>query len=287
MSEEQIAAWTAVGLDLALGALKALIILAVGWLLAKWGHRLVLRGLDGKAVDLALVRFLASVAQWVVLGATVIAALGAVGVETGSIIAVFASAGIAVGLALQGSLSNLASGVLLLVFRPFTLEDVVVVGGSPPGRVTEIGLFSTTLVTGDHQKVIVPNSVVTGGTIVNLTAMGTRRADVTVGVAYGADPRRVAQILKAAAGTCAHVLPEPTPDVLFTGLGANAMEFLVMSWGKSADHGLVLHEVRTACVEAIRREGLEIPLPQLVVHRSGEPTSPEPPAAGAAAPPRG
>ncbi|MCA9488370.1 MAG: mechanosensitive ion channel [Myxococcales bacterium] len=268
MTEEQIAAWTERGAEMGLSGLKAIAIIALGWVLATWTRRLVVRTVERRKLDLALGRFLASLAQWAVVGATLIAALGAVGVETASLVAMFASAGIAVGLALQGSLSNFASGVLILVFRPFTIDDVVVVGGSNPGRVLEIGLFSTTLVSADNQKIIVPNSVVTGGTIVNLTTMGTRRADIEVGVAYGSDPARVLEVLREAARGCEHVLAEPAPNVLFVGLGASSIDFRVMAWGKSVDFLAVGHEVRTACYQALDREGIEIPFPQVVVHQA-------------------
>lgn len=259
--------YAAQALNLALGLLQAALILGVGWVLSKWARRLALQTIEARQLDLALGRFLSSILQWTVIAASVLASLEAVGFETTSLLAVFASAGIAVGLALQGSLSNFASGVMLLVFRPFDIGDVVTIAGNT-GAVQEIGLFATVLFTADGQKVIVPNSGVTGATIVNVTTRGTRRTDVAVGVAYGADPVRVAEILTRAARSCELVLAEPEVTVGFVGLGASSIDFSVMAWCRSAEFQAASWQVRQACYRALAEAGIEIPFPQVVMHQA-------------------
>ena len=135
---------------------------------SKWAHRLARKAVGTRKLDEALGRFVAAIVQYTVLAATIITALGAVGIQTTSLVAVFASAGLAVGLALQGSLGNFASGVMLLFFRPFNLGDKIP-GGGPHRRRRRIGLFATKLLTADNETIIVPNSAVTGGSIVNYT----------------------------------------------------------------------------------------------------------------------
>ncbi len=261
------AIYIAQGLNIGISVLQALAIFVVGWLASKWAYGFAVRTVDARKLDQALGRFVASLLQWFVICASIIAALGAVGVETTSLVAVFASAGLAIGLALQGSLSNFASGVMLLVFRPFDIDDVVTIGGST-GAVQEIGLFFTILFTADGQKVIVPNGQITSNTIVNITTRGTRRADVPVGVAYGEDPVRVVEILKAAAASCELVNAEPPVNVGFVGLGASSIDFVVQGWCKSADYLGATGQIRKACYEALNAEGIEIPFNQVVVHQA-------------------
>ena len=159
------------------------IILAAGWMVSKWTNRLVHTMLRKTKTEESLARFLASIAQYIVLAATLIASLNQVGVQTTSLVAILASAGLAVGLALQGSLSNFASGVMILGFRPFMLDDFVEIGGKS-GNVEDIGLFMTRLVTVNNELVLVPNSSITGNTITNYTAKGVRRCVIDIGVGY-------------------------------------------------------------------------------------------------------
>jgi small conductance mechanosensitive channel len=197
----------------------------------------------------------------------VIAALGAVGVETTSLVAIFASAGLAVGLALQGSLGNFASGVLLLIFRPFNIDDVVTVGGNT-GKVSEIGLFATTLVTVNNEKVVVPNSGVTGNAIINLTAFDVRRGVISVGVAYGSDVAAVSGILLEAARKADLVLSDPEPAVAFVGLGASSIDFDVRVWAKTPDWAAMVGNVRTTVYDELNAAGIDIPFNQIVVHQA-------------------
>lgn len=252
---------------LIVGAVKAVTILFLGWVVAKWIAALALRAFRKRNMDEAVSRFLGSLVQYAVLAAAVIAALGTVGIETTSLVAILGSAALAVGLALQGSLSNFAAGVMVLLFRPFAIGDVVTVAGHT-GTVDDIGLFATTLITPDNHRVVVPNAAVTGGSIVNLTVLGTRRGEVDVGVAYGCDPTKVMAILTTAAASVEGCLQDPAPAALVFGFGASSVDFKLRVWAKCADWGGVVAQTRIAVYEALNAAGIEIPFEQVVVHKA-------------------
>lgn len=254
-------------IPMAIGAFGALVIFVIGWILGGIVQSMVTRAVKARGLDPALGSFLGSLARWVVIGAAVVTALGTLGIETTGLAAALASAGVAIGLALQGSLSNFAAGVMILIFRPFTIGDKIDAGGSN-GVVAEIGMFATTLITADNRKVIIANSGVIGGNIINETTLGTRRADVPVGVAYGEDVEKIMGLLKAAAESCPTVLADPGVAVAFTGMGESSIDFAVMPWCESADYLTALHEVRTACYAALNKEGIDIPYPQVVMHNA-------------------
>jgi small conductance mechanosensitive channel len=251
------------------GVVIAILILLVGWSISKASEKLVRTALEKNKVDQALSRFLGGITRYAVLAATVIAALGAVGVETTSLVAVFASAGLAVGLALQGSLANFASGVMILFFRPFMLQDFVQVAGST-GSITDIGIFHTTMLTPDNETVIIPNKAITSGTIVNYTTAGTRRGAIDVGVAYGADLQQVQKVLTKAAQKAELCLEDPAPAIAFVGLGASSLDFKVLCWAKTPDYLGMLHNVRCAVYDELNGAGIEIPFSQIVVHHADE-----------------
>jgi len=246
---------------------KAIGIFIIGWMFSKWANRLTIKAITLRNIDPALGRFLASIFQYAVLAAALIAALGAVGVETTSLVAIFASAGLAIGLALQGSLANFASGVMILFFRPFTLGDKVT-AGSHTGVIKDIGLFATTLATPDNTRIIIPNSAITSNPIINITAQGTMRGAVEVGVAYGAEIDQVMKVLMDSAKSAELVLKDPEPTIAFVGLGASSLDFKVMTWCNSEDYLGMLHNVRTAVYQGLNRAGIEIPFNQIVVHRA-------------------
>ena len=251
------------------GVVLTIVIFVVGWIVAKAVHRAVLRVLRSRKADESLSRFLAALAQYSVLAAAVIAALGSVGVETTSLVALLGSAGIAVGLALQGNLAHFASGVMLLMFRPFTIDDVVDAGGQS-GAVVEIGLFATTLLTLENHRIIVPNGAITSGPITNYTALGQRRVTIDVGVAYGSGVDQVQAILLKAAQSVDLVLKDPEVVVAFVGLGASSLDFAVHVWTKNEDFFPIQHEVRKAVYDALNAAEVEIPFNQIVVHQAAE-----------------
>ncbi len=254
-------------LPLITGVLYALIIFAAGWIAAGWVRGLVARALERAKVDQALVRFLGDLARYLVLAFAVIAALGEVGVETTSLAGVLAASALAVGMALQGTLGHFASGVLILLFRPFTIGDKITAAGHT-GDVLHIGLFATTLATLSNERIIVPNGAITSGSITNITSMGVIRGTVEVGVAYGADVGRVIEVLQASARTADCVKPDPDVGVAFVGLGASSLDFAVHCWTDAADYLDMLHNVRRAIYEGLGAAGIDIPFNQIVVHQA-------------------
>ena len=263
LTQEQID----LALDWGLKGAIALGIFIAGWIVAKWVHRLVLAATRKTKIDEALGRFFASMAQYAVLALAVIAALDKAGIPTTSLAAVIAAAGLAVGLALQGSLGNFASGVLLLIFRPFTLGDRVTAAGHT-GDVIDIGLFATTLATPGEQKIIIPNGAVTGGSIVNHTASGLVRISMEAGVAYGADVDQVCGLLVEAAKASDLVLDEPEPEAAFVEMAASSLNFLVHCWTQPENYVDMQHNVRRSIYNKLNEAGIEIPFNQLVVHRA-------------------
>lgn len=248
------------------GAATAILIFVLGWIAAKWVHAICLRLARRSKVDEALARFLAALAQYAVLAVAVIAALNKVGVQTTSLVALFGAAGLAIGLALQGNLSNFAAGVMILLFRPFTLEDYITVAGKT-GTVKEVGLFATTMLTPANEQIIVPNAKITSDAIVNFTARGTRRGAIGMGIAYGSDVERAIGVMIAACKSVDTVLEEPAPSVYFTGFGASSLDFEIRPWAAAGDFAPMTHRVRIALYAALEEAGIEIPFDQIVVHR--------------------
>ncbi len=254
-------------LPLIINILYAFIIFIVGWSASKWMHVLLLKVLRKSELDEALARLLASIGQYLVLAATVIVTLETVGIETTGLVALLATAGLAIGLALQGTLANFASGVMILFFRPFTLEDRITAGGKS-GRVVDIGLFATTLLTGDNEKIIVPNSSITDGSIVNHTTQGTLRGNIELGIAYGSDLAQAMELMVEACKQVDQVLEDPAPSVFFSGFGASSLDFIVRPWARTSEFGGMMHNVRLELYDKLNAAGIEIPFDQIVVHQA-------------------
>ncbi len=257
-------------IEMAQGLLLCLFILLVGWLASKWVAKAATAAVARIRDDLALARFLGGIAQYMALIATVVAALGAVGVQTTSLVAILGTAGLAVGMALQGNLAHFASGVMLLFFRPFTLGDIITAAGQT-GQVKDIGLFATTMHTPENLTIIIPNGAITGGSIVNLTALGTRRGTVDVSVAYGADTEKVIAALQKAAAAAALVVNDPSPPaVALVGLTADSLDFQVHCFSQADmnSHLGMLHNVRNAVYNELNAQGIEIPFNEIVVHQA-------------------
>ena len=206
--------------------------------------------------DETLAKFLGSMAYWAIFVMSGIACLGIFGVQTTSFAAVIGAAGLAVGLAFQGSLSNLASGAMLLIFRPFAVGDVVTVAGET-GCVQEIGLFTVTLDTPDLRRIILPNSGVFGGTIVNMSHHETRRVDVSVGCDYSAGLKETREALLKAAGDVADTVDEP--QVVCTGLGASSVDWQVRVWVKGSAYFEAHERLTEATKERLDEVGIGIP----------------------------
>jgi small conductance mechanosensitive channel len=249
----------------ALKALGALVFLIVARMIAGWVGNSIRRVLDARRFDTTLTRFFSALARTLVLVAATLGVLGMFGVETTSFAAIIGAAGLAVGLAFQGTLGSFASGVLLLTFRPFKVGDYVETGGSS-GTVDEIELFTTALMTVDNKKIIIPNSAVTSNTITNYSAMPTRRVDVAVGTAYAADVDATRAVLESVVAKLEKRLDTPDSQVFLAGLGASSIDWTLRVWAKSADywdvHQQIVRDVKVALDEA----GIGIPFPQLDVH---------------------
>ncbi len=248
-----------------LNILFALLIFIVGKYLVGVITRLV-KKLMGKAhMDAILVNFIGSIIKSVLLLFVVIASLDQLGVNTTSLIALIGAAGLAIGLALQGSLQNLASGVMLIVFRPFTDGDFVEAGGTM-GVVEEIGIFTTKMRTGDNKEVIVPNGQIFGGIITNYSKRDTRRVDMVFGISYGDDIRKAKQVITGIIEADERILKEPAPLVALGELADSSVNFNVRPWVKSGDYWSVYYDLNEKIKLAFDDNGISIPFPQMDVH---------------------
>ena len=212
-----------------------------------------------------LERFLCNILNAILMIAVVIAAVGALGVETTSLLAVLGAAGLAIGLALQGSLSNFASGVLIVAFRPYKVGDLIDAGGVT-GVVEEVQIFTTVLKTADNKKIIVPNSQIMDGTITNVSAHPIRRVDLVVGCGYGDDIDKVYAVLTDIVNNHPLVLKDPAPAVNLNTLGDSSVNFNVRPWCNTADYWAVYNGVTEQVKRRFDQEGLNIPFPQRDVH---------------------
>ncbi len=262
---QQIIAWI---MDFAPRVAGVLILLFVGWIVAGWVGGITFRSSQKAKIDLTLAKFFSKVAKWAVLLLVVLTCLSVFGINTTSFAAVLAAAGFAVGMALQGTLSNFAAGIMLLIFRPFKVGDVVTVNGIT-GKVDEIALFTTTMDTPDNRRMILPNGSVFGSTIENISFHSTRRADVVVGVDYSADIDKTRQVLEAAARQIPGVLEDPGIGVVLTGLGASSVDWSVRMWCNAADFWAVKEQGTRQVKIALDEAGIGIPFPQMDVHVDG------------------
>ena len=245
-----------------------IVLILVAWIVAGWVRRLVEKSLTRAKFDLTLARFFSNAARWGILILAILAVLGIFGVQTASFAALLAGAGLAIGLAFQGSLSNFAAGVMLLVFRPFKVGDVVNVGGSV-GKVEAIDLFITTLDTPDNRRIILPNGQVFGAVIENITHHPIRRVSVPVGVDYTADIDKTRQVLEEAASKVPGILEDPAPQIFLASLGDSAVDWQVRVWCNTADFFTVLEATVRETKKALDDAGIGIPYPQMDVHVDG------------------
>jgi small conductance mechanosensitive channel len=214
----------------------ALLLLLVAWIASAWIGRLVLQGLERARVDLTLARFMSKFARWTVLVLSLITCLSVFGIQTTSFAAVLGAAGLAIGLAFQGTLSNFASGLMLLVFRPYKIGDYITVGGVS-GNVYELDLFRTTLDTPDNRRIMVPNSKVFGDTIENVTFHKKRRVDLTFGTDYGANLDTVRAALNEAVAETNGVLDDPAPQVVLTDILGDSVNWTLRLWCATSEYG--------------------------------------------------
>lgn len=245
--------------------LKALVLLLAALIVASWTSRIVRRGLEKAKFDLTLTKFFATLIRWTILVLAIIGILGMFGFQTTSFAAVIGGAALAIGLAMQGSLGNLAAGVMLLVFRPYKVGDVINTGGVI-GKVDELELFTTSLDTFDNRRIIVPNGAIFGSTIENISYHSIRRVDVAVGVSYSADIDKTREVLMAAAEGVPGRSTEREPAVVLGDLGDSAVGWTVRVWAAGADFWGVKEATTRAIKMALDEAGISIPFPQRDVH---------------------
>ena len=245
--------------------LASLLVLIVGRILIKWVNKLMTKGRFAEKNDKTVVTVLShfvSAALYVML---VVIVIGILGVPTASVITVIASAGVAIGLALQGALSNIAGGIMILILRPFRVGDYVEVAGKA-GPVTDVGIFYTTLTTPDNKVVIIPNGTVMGDTVTNISVKDTRRVDFSFCVAYGTDVEKVKSILMEEAANHALVLKDPAPFCRLSVQNESSLDFVLRVWVKSGDYWTVNFDLLETVTKRFEKEGIEIPFNQLDVN---------------------
>ncbi|MEE8135088.1 MAG: mechanosensitive ion channel domain-containing protein, partial [Gemmatimonadales bacterium] len=222
-------------------------------------------GLEKGKVDSTLVPFVSSLAYYAIFMVVIIAVLGAVGIQTASLVAVVGAAGLAIGLAMQGTLSHFASGVMLLVFRPFKVGDSVEAGGVA-GSVKAIGIFTTTLTRPDNIAITIPNSTIWGHTITNYAANETRRIDLVMGISYSDNIQTAIDTMMHIMQADPRVLSDPEPTVAVSELADSSVNLVARSWCKRGDYGSLRSDLMRAFKEQLEAAGCSIPYPQQDVH---------------------
>ena len=253
-------------INLGLNALAAVAILVAGWLVAAWAQKTVRkRAARSPVIDATLAIVLGKIARILILIVTVISVLNQFGVQTASLVALLGTAGLAIGLALQGALSNVAAGILLLVLRPFRVGDFVEFA-STSGSVDEIGLFVTRMHTADNVGLIVPNAQIWGSAIKNYAQNDTRRIDLTFGIGYGDDMDKAVRLVTELIAADERFLKNPEPFVAVAELADSSVNIYVRPWAKREDHFAAKLDLIKNVKERFDAENISIPFPQRQVH---------------------
>ncbi|MCS3457549.1 mechanosensitive ion channel domain-containing protein [Aeromonas rivuli] len=243
----------------------ALITLLLGYIATNLISGGVEKVMKARNLDATITHFVGSVLKYGLLVFVVLAALGRVGVQTTSFIAIIGAAGLAIGLALQGSLSNFAAGFLLIIFRPIKSGEFIEVAGTA-GVVQSVQLFTTTLTSADNKMVVVPNSAILNGNIINYSRMDTRRVDMTFGIGYGSDLRKAKLVLERLVNEEPRILKEPAVTIAVAALLDSSVSIVVRPWVKTGDYWGVWFDFHERVKLAFDAEGIEIPFPQMALH---------------------
>ena len=246
-----------------------LVFIIVVWIVAGWIGRLVRSSLENSPLDDTLTRFFPRLVRWLVIIIGVVMALGIFGIETTSFAAVLGAAGLAIGLAFQGTLAHFAAGVMMLIFRPISVGDVVKLEGEL-GTIQEIDLVLTKMDTLDNRRVTIPNGEVFSSTIITLNTHEMRRVDVPVGADYGADIDATRAALERALPNIEGALEEPAPQIVLDGLGGSSVDWVVRAWAPTPDWLAVKQSTIRAIKMALDEAEIGIPFPQMDVHLDGE-----------------
>jgi small conductance mechanosensitive channel len=263
--EEAIAIVKTSGLDFAINLATAIAVFYVGRLAVKIVTRGMRKVMESQEVDKTLISFVSNLANMVLQTVVIIAAVGALGIQTTSFIAVLGAAGLAIGLALQGSLSNFAAGVLLVLFRPYKVGDFIEAAGIA-GSVEDVQILTTVLKTGDNKQVIVPNAQIMGSIITNYSANDTRRVDMVIGVSYDDDLDKVRSTLEELVAAEDRILDDPKCKIAVSALADSSVNFVVRPWVNSSDYWGVMFDMTEAIKKRFDKEGISFPFPQQDIH---------------------
>ena len=245
----------------------AIVILIMGRIAAGIARRIVARILTKAKTEASLVSFAGSLTYFLILVFTILAALAKFGIQTASFIAILGGAAFAIGFALQGSLANFAAGVLILVFRPYRVDDFISAAGVM-GTVKEIGLFNTLIATPDNIKVIAPNGKIYGDVIQNISGYDTRRVDLMIGIGYGSSILKAIEVVMGLIKKDARILSDPDPQIAVSELADSSVNLVVRPWVKKEDYWAVRFDLTRRIKEGFDANGVEIPFPQQVIHRA-------------------
>lgn len=253
------------GLEFAMKVVIAIIIFYVGRLVAKVLTSSLRRLMQAREIEKILESFLCNLVYWLVMTFTIIAAINQIGIETTSLIAVMGAAGLAVGLALQGSLANFAAGVLIVLFRPYRVGDWIEAAGIA-GTVLQVQILTTVLKTGDNKRIVVPNGQIMNSVITNYSAHDTRRVDLTIGVSYDDDLDKTRRTLQEIIDADERILKDPAPVIAVAALGASSVDFTVRPWVKTEDFWPVKFDLTETIKKRFDEEDITFPFPQQDVH---------------------
>jgi small conductance mechanosensitive channel len=248
----------------------ALAVLIIGWMVAKVVRRSVRKALERSALDNTLVPFIASLVYYAMLIFVAVAVLSLFGIQTTSFIAVLGAAGFAIGLALQGTLSNFAAGVMLLIFRPFKVGDYIEAGGAA-GTVQEIAVFATTLHSPDNVRIVVPNSSIYGQMVKNYSTNETRRNDMVIGIDYSDDIGKAVETIRKLLAADSRVLKDPEPVIVVGELGDSSVNLFVRPWCSKDDYWNLRWDLTRSMKVELEAAGCSIPFPQTDVHLHNSP----------------
>ena len=251
--------------DWGIKVIAALAIFIIGRWIAKGVRRGVRRMMEKGGADPIIIGFVGSIVYIAMLAFVIVAALGQLGIQTTSFIAILGAAGLAIGLALQGSLANFAAGFLMIIFRPFKVGDFVEAAGVA-GVVKDMQIFTTTMKTGDNKTIIIPNAKISGDNIINYSAEENRRVDMVVGVAYDADLSQVRDVLNDIISKDDRIMSDPPPQVVVGELADSSVNFIVRLWTKSENYWGVNFDTNETIKNRFDEAGIGIPFPQRDIH---------------------
>jgi small conductance mechanosensitive channel len=259
--------WIDHGYDLIIQFGPKVIAAILIWVVGSWIIKILLKStrkaMEKRDLEVSLKKFLLNLVNWILKIVLIIVLLGTLGIETTSFAAILAAAGLAIGLALQGSLGNFAGGVLIMIFKPFKIGDLIEAQGEV-GVVKEIEIFTTKLTGLSNREIIIPNGSLSNGNIINFSTEGTRRVDLVFGVGYDSDIKKTKDVLMSVLTSHPKVLKDPAPSVNVLALADSSINFAVRPWCVTADYWAVYFEVTEQTKEALDAAGIEIPFPHQV-----------------------